>query len=89
MVRPSVFQDVSLPSLPAVVVFKDGSYVTFDGEGVSWLLTPAGRLQEAGFSAQVCFRATGRRAEGVDQPRAFPRLLQGGQLLSVRHGRVG
>lgn len=32
MVRPCVFQDVALPSLPAVVVFKDGTYLTFDGE---------------------------------------------------------
>lgn len=51
MEHPSVFQDVSLTSLPAVVVFKDGTYLAFDGEGFSWraaaggLPPPAGGLQ--------------------------------------------
>lgn len=40
----SVFQDVSLPSLPSVVVFKDGTYFTFNGEKYShwWLVAPGG-----------------------------------------------
>lgn len=45
----SVLQDVSLPSLPAVVVFKDGTFFTFNGKNVflypgdTWgLVTPSG-----------------------------------------------
>lgn len=32
MILISVFQTVSLPSLPAVVVFKDRKIFTYDGE---------------------------------------------------------
>ena len=56
MLRPSLLQDVSLPSLPAVVVFKDGTYLTFDGEDLPWgLLTPAGGLQYGLLAAQFTF----------------------------------
>lgn len=34
----SLLQSITLPELPAVVVFKDGGYFTYDGESFLFVL---------------------------------------------------